>query len=147
MPNIEELLRKAMKEGKFNNLPGKGQPLHLEQVNPHADPDWELAYRMLKEAGYSLPWIETQRAIEADLAAALQDLLLAWQVYHKGYTQQGAAPLLSGNWERSQQAFRDKLTSLNKRIREYNLVVPVVRFQRPALNFEQEIQKITREKT
>ena len=146
MPNIEELLRKAMQEGKFDNLPGKGQPLHLEELNPHADPDWELAYRMLKEAGYSLPWIETLRAIEAELAAARQDLQLAWQEYQQGYAQQGATRELAENWERSQQAFRDKLASLNKRIRDYNLAVPAPRFQRPVLDFEGEVKKIKEKK-
>ena len=146
MPNIEELLRRAIEEGKFDNLPGKGQPLPLDKINPHADPDWELAYRMLKEAGYSLPWIETMRAIEADLAAARQDLQLAWQVYQQDYAQQGATSLLAESWERSQRAFRDKLASLNKRIREYNLTVPAPRFQRPMMDFEDEVKKVKGQK-
>ena len=50
----------------------------------------------------------------------------------------------SAEWERSQQAFKDKLTALNKRIRDYNLQVPNVRFQRPVLNYERELEKITR---
>ena len=29
MPNIEELMRRAMAEGKFDNLPGKGKPIDL----------------------------------------------------------------------------------------------------------------------
>ena len=57
MPNIDEHIRKAQQEGKFDDLPGKGKPLKLED-DPHADPAWQLAFRMLKEAGYSLPWIE-----------------------------------------------------------------------------------------
>jgi DnaJ family protein C protein 28 len=146
MPNIEELLRKAMEEGKFDNLPGKGQPLHLDKINPHADPDWELAYQILKEAGYSLPWIETLRAIEADLAAARQDQQLAWQVFRQDYAQQGATSLLADSWERSQRVFRDRLASLNKRIRDYNLAVPSSRFQRPVLDFEGEVKKIKERK-
>jgi DnaJ family protein C protein 28 len=146
MPNIEELLRKAMEEGKFDNLPGKGQPLHLDKINPHADPDWELAYRMLKEAGYSLPWIENLRAVEADLTAARQDLQLAWQVFRQDYAQQGATSFLAESWERSQRAFREKLASLNKRIRDYNLTVPAARFQRPVLDFEGEVNKVKGQK-
>ena len=66
MPNIEELLLNALEEGKFDNLPGKGKPLHLEESNPHAL-DWELAYHVIKESGYTLPWIETLHEIEKDL--------------------------------------------------------------------------------
>ena len=68
-----------MADGKFDNLPGKGKPLHLDETNPHADPEWELAYRMLKESGYSLPWIETIREIEKDIEAARRDLQRAWK--------------------------------------------------------------------
>ena len=73
MPNIEEHLRKAIEEGKFDNLPGKGKPLHLDEANPHADPEWELAYHMLKECGFSLPWIETIHEIEKDIDAARKE--------------------------------------------------------------------------
>lgn len=30
MPNIEELIQKAIAEGKFDDLPGQGKPLNLE---------------------------------------------------------------------------------------------------------------------
>lgn len=143
MPNIEELLRKAMQDGKFDNLPGKGKPIHLEDANPHSDPGWELAYGILKEAGYSLPWIETRREIEADIEAARKDLRLAWEVHRDAYAQSPSTNHITADWERSQQSFRDKLIAINKRIRDYNLDVPNARFQRPVLNFEREIKKIT----
>ncbi len=147
MPNIEEHLRKAMQEGKFDDLPGKGQPLHLEDVNPHADPEWELAYRMLKEAGYSLPWIESLREIEASLESARVDLRLAWESFQLEQSQSQPASSASINWERSQSAFREKITGLNKRIRQVNLQVPLLRFQRPVLNDDQELLNIASNKT
>lgn len=142
MPNIEELLRRAMADGKFDNLPGKGKPLHLDEANPHADPEWELAFRMLKESGYSLPWIEAIREIEKDIEAARKDLQIAWRFTQDADTESQPSSYIPGEWERSQQAFEDKLTSLNKRIRDYNLLVPNVRFQRPTLNFDRELEKI-----
>jgi DnaJ family protein C protein 28 len=143
MPNIEELLRKAMAEGKFDNLPGKGKPLNLEATNPYTDPEWELAYRMLKEAGYSLPWIEEVKDIERELEAARNDLHLAWSATNVGYAQQSTASMADVEWGRAQASFRDKLTQLNNRIRSVNLQVPNPRFQRPLLDIDQEVQKIT----
>lgn len=142
MPNIEELLRRAMADGKFDNLPGKGKPLHLDEANPHADPEWELAYRLLKESGYSLPWIEAIREIEKDIEAARKDLQTAWRFTRDASSATQTGSYIPGEWERSQQAFKDRLTSLNKRIRDYNLLVPNVRFQRPTLNYERELEKI-----
>ena len=143
MPNVEDLLRKAMEEGKFDNLPGKGKRIHLGDSNPHADREWELAYDLIKDSGFSLPWIETLHEIEADLEVARKDLRLAWEVYQDAQAKLGSTGFIAGDWERSQQAFRDKLTGLNKRIRDYNLDVPAVRFQRPILNYIAELQKIT----
>jgi DnaJ family protein C protein 28 len=144
MPNIEEHLRKAIEEGKFDNLPGKGEPLRLDEANPHADPEWELAYRMLKESGFSLPWIETLHEIEKDIDVALEELQRAWKwriIYLSADVPDEKA---SAEWERSQDVFKNKLASLNKRIRDYNLQVPNARFQRPALNYERELEKITK---
>lgn len=141
MPNVEDLIRKAMEEGKFDNLPGKGKKIHLEGGNPHADPDWELAYGILKEAGYSLPWIESLREIEKDIQAARTSLRRNWDYYKASY---GIGDIDDAAiWERARQVFKDKIEELNKRIRDYNLHVPSPRFQHPALNYEQEVKKIT----
>ena len=142
MPNVEEQLRKAIEEGKFDNLPGKGKPLHIKE-NPNADPDWELAYHLIKESGFTLPWIMTIREIERDIEKARTDLQRAWKwriIYLSCDVPDEKA---SAEWDRALAAFKDKLPSLNQRIRAYNLEVPNARFQRPILNYELEIEKIT----
>jgi DnaJ family protein C protein 28 len=143
MPNIEELLRQAIAEGKFDNLPGKGKPLQLDKENPHADSAWELAYKILKDAGYSLPWIETIREIEADIESTRLELKLAWQGYLAARDEGTSANYAYAEWQQAQLTFREKMSVLNQRIRNYNLDVPNTRFQRPVLIYEQEVQKIT----
>jgi hypothetical protein len=143
MPNVEDLIKKAVQEGKFDNLPGKDKEIHLEQANPHADPDWELAYGILKDAGYTLPWIETRNEIEADIESARQDLRRAWKwriIYLSADVPEEKA---SVEWYDACAAFREKFPSLNKRIRDYNLHVPALRFQRTVLSYEDELHKIT----
>jgi DnaJ family protein C protein 28 len=144
MPNIEELMRQAMAEGKFDNLPGKGKPLKLGTENPHIDPTWELAYKILKDAGYSLPWIETIHEIEADIESARKELKLAWEWYLAARGEKSSASYAAAEWQQAQLVFRDKLSVLNQRIRNYNLDVPNARFQRPILNLNQEINRLTR---
>jgi DnaJ homolog subfamily C member 28 len=146
MPNIEEQLRKAIEEGKFDNLPGKGKPLHLDDANPYADADWELAYHILKESGFTLPWIETLHEIENDIEAARKELQVAWEWFGSSSSQSQPGSDPYPDWERSQSAFKDKLVALNQRIRNYNLQVPNPRFHRPVLNFEREIEIVTHPK-
>jgi hypothetical protein len=46
---IEQKIREAMRQGEFDNLPGSGQPLHLED-DSHLPDDLRLAYKILKNA-------------------------------------------------------------------------------------------------
>jgi hypothetical protein len=62
MPNIEELLRKAMEEGKFDNA-WQGKALHLDENNPCRS-DWDLAYHIIKESG--IPCHDETHEIEND---------------------------------------------------------------------------------
>ena len=111
MPNIEEHLRKAMAEGKFDNLPGKGKPLIMDEINPHADPAWELAYRMLKESGYSLPWIETIKEIETDIEAARRDMQRAWKWYVIYLAAEAPEEKVLPEWEGALLRFKTSLTT------------------------------------
>ena len=36
-PFADRIVREAIERGEFDNLPGKGKPLHLKRVG---DPDW-----------------------------------------------------------------------------------------------------------
>ena len=91
MPNIEELIQRAIREGKFDALPGQGKPLHLDD-NPQADPDWQLAYHLLKENGFSLPWLELRQEIENEIESARQSLQRAWEMGQSSSDEQPSDP-------------------------------------------------------
>nr|WP_034644862.1 DnaJ family domain-containing protein [Bacillus methanolicus] len=48
----EERIRKAYENGEFENLPGYGKPLKLDDLSSVPD-NLRMAYRLLKNAGYS----------------------------------------------------------------------------------------------
>ena len=47
----ERKIEEAMAEGQFDNLPGTGLPLVLEDTS-HLPPDMRMAYTILKNGGY-----------------------------------------------------------------------------------------------
>ncbi|MFC3041747.1 DUF1992 domain-containing protein [Virgibacillus xinjiangensis] len=49
---VEERIKKAMDQGEFDNLPGKGKPLNLEEDLQGLSPELRMGYRILKNAGY-----------------------------------------------------------------------------------------------
>jgi DnaJ family protein C protein 28 len=148
MPNIEDLIQRAIQEGKFSDLPGKGKPLRLDD-NPHADPDWQLAYHLLKENGFSLPWLELRQEIEGEIDAARRSFQQAWEwrqstaVYQPlvDKPQQTTTELEAG-FQRALRVFSKKIARINQRIFDYNLQTPAERFQMRKLNLEQEIEHI-----
>ncbi|WP_251555270.1 DUF1992 domain-containing protein [Neobacillus muris] len=48
----EERIKKAYQEGEFDNLPGFGKPLQLEELSGIPE-DLRMAYKILKNAGYT----------------------------------------------------------------------------------------------
>lgn len=65
----EERIREAQREGAFDNLPGKGKPLVLEDLSTVPE-DLRMAYHLLKNAHVLPPEAELRKEIHT-----LQDLL------------------------------------------------------------------------
>lgn len=63
-----------MARGEFDNLPGKGQPLHLED-DSHLPPDLRIAYKILKNADCLPPELQLRKDIQTteELLAGIKD--------------------------------------------------------------------------
>jgi hypothetical protein len=131
----EERIKSAMENGLFNDLPGKGQPLNLED-NAHEPEDWRIAFHVLRNSDTKLPWIESSRQIENALAEARQDAVLA--------CKHAASP---SEWERHANRFLERIAALNRQIIHYNLQVPSDRFQRPLLDPKRELAAVEEQKS
>lgn len=142
--SIDEQIRRAMEEGKFDNLPGKGKPLQWEE-NPNEDPDWALAHHLLKSSGYTLPWIEARHALEADLEVARGALRRAWEWRRLAPLSGQPQVVTQAEWERAILSFRREIETINRRIFSYNLSAPLPSFHLRRLDFAGEIRSITDE--
>lgn len=65
----EQRIQEAQRNGKFDNLPGKGQPLELEDYS-HLPEDLRMAYHVLKNARVLPPEAELLKDIHI-----IEDLL------------------------------------------------------------------------
>ena len=143
MPNIEDHIRKAFEEGKFNDLPGKGKPLKLDE-NPLVDPEWQMAYHVLQSSGYSLPWIETRREILEDLEKARAGLLRTFHWRQAELAGKTPSPLIEEEWTRAQESFRSQAEDLNKRIFNYNLEIPSSQFALAPIDVEKTLDSVSK---
>jgi DnaJ family protein C protein 28 len=142
LKDIEEHIRRAMEEGKFDDLPGKGKPLRLDD-NPYEDPEWSTAYRMLRSGGFTLPWIEAKLDIENDQETARQNLKRSWEYRSISLAKGEPSARVEVEWQRALEAFRSQIETLNQRIFSYNLQVPSPSFQLLMMDSEREIQQIS----
>lgn len=71
---IESRIKKAQENGAFDNLPGTGQPLDLED-DRHIPEDLRMVHKVLKNAGCLPPEVELRKEIRTteDLLAGMTD--------------------------------------------------------------------------
>ncbi len=129
--SADEIIQRAIQDGAFDNLPGKGQPLNLDD-NPYEPEEWRTAYRMLRSNGYSLPWLELRKEIEEAIDRARSDARDAWQSGSEEF------------WNRQKSVFQQRIEALNQRIFQYNLQAPSPVFHRKPLDLSRELDAIQR---
>lgn len=135
---VSRQIEEAQKKGFFDNLPGKGKPLKLNE-NPYVDPEKDAAYRLLNDNEFTLPWIEKGQLIDRELAAARHALSLTWDMVQRsgpGETWVGV------EWDRATAVFRERIGLINRLTRDYNIEIPSLRLERFILDAEAEINKI-----
>jgi hypothetical protein len=71
---IEQKIKEAQEKGEFDNLPGKGKPLNLED-DSRVPEDLRLAYKILKNADCLPPELELKKEIRQmeDMLADIPD--------------------------------------------------------------------------
>jgi hypothetical protein len=135
---IDKAIREAMDGGKFDNLAGMGKPFPKEDENPWEDPASWAAHRMLKAAGFSLPWIEERKDIEEQIDTARISLIRA----RRYYRDEPPGPLNDEHWAAAISTFRERGIDINKHIRTYNLKVPLVNLHMLVIDVEAEIGQV-----
>ncbi|MGQ9925241.1 MAG: DnaJ family domain-containing protein [Chloroflexaceae bacterium] len=126
---IERRVREAAAAGMFENLPGAGQPLRLDN-DAHVPEDLRPGYRLLKNAGYAPAWIELHKHIRtelADLEGWLASVTTRWAK---------TGPL---ERERLRAEYAQKVRDLNRQITTYNLIAPPAAGQLPLRRPGQEL--------
>jgi len=71
---VEQRIKEAMEKGEFDNLPGKGRPIPLED-DSHVPEDLRLAYKLLKNADCLPPELLEKKEIlqMEDMLASIPD--------------------------------------------------------------------------
>jgi hypothetical protein len=141
---VRDAIEEAMAAGQFDNLPGRGKPLDLsDEDNPFVPDDMRLAYRMLRSAGYSLPWVEARNDLEAARTALERQARVYSAAVRARLEQLPRLPayMQPRRWQqlRARHAaflaeYGGAVEALNHKIDVYNLQVPVLSLQVPQVS-------------
>jgi hypothetical protein len=69
----ENRLAAALAAGAFEELPGRGAPLPLEDDSAVAA-EWRIAFRLLRAHGFAPTWIEEARQLRAERARLILEV-------------------------------------------------------------------------
>jgi hypothetical protein len=126
---LDRQIRDAQEAGAFDDLPYQGERLPLEDDS--AAGDWALAYRMLRNAKFAPPWIETDKEVRGLIAE--RDAVLA------------RAPRSSAiGRERDRAELRRIVSAANAAIFRLNHEAPTERQHRRLLDLEGELAALER---
>jgi hypothetical protein len=122
---IDQLIEDAMRQGAFDNLPGHGKPLRLFK-NPYA-PGTELAYQLLKDNNYTLPWIAQRNEVIEKIDLFRAEIRRIWRRYQDEYRASESELIqmaLSAGWRQQLSEWERQTKLLNELIADVNLKQP-----------------------
>jgi hypothetical protein len=132
---IDQQIRLAQERGEFDSLRGHGLPLKMD--GPGFGTETSMAYKMVKDNGYTLGFIGERKKLLQKIAG------MRVQLVREAEKNDGSigAEL---RWKHSLESFRRQVTKLNRAIRNYNLKAPREQFHILTLDPEWEIERVSR---
>lgn len=139
---ISEQLEKAIGQGAFDNLPGAGKPLDLNE-NPNEPADMRMANKLLKDNNLSPAWIGDRKKLLADCDLLRAEILREWQwLAGRLATADADRTALQAGWARSLSRWEERIADLNRRILDLNLILPIWRMELVRLRLDDELARI-----
>ena len=121
----EEVIEEAMRSGAFDDLPGRGKPLKLIN-NPYA-PGTELAYQLLRDNQYTLPWISERASLLTRIESLRHEISQSWSGYRAEYqasSDDSHRLPVAQEWQQLLVLWAGEIADLNQEIATLNLKQP-----------------------
>ncbi|NXH45343.1 DJC28 protein, partial [Dicaeum eximium] len=133
---VEDLIQESMAKGDFDNLSGKGKPLQKFSDSPHIDPMTHNLNRILIDNGYQPEWILLQKEIRETIERLRKGIVASRRKLGEPMTLSEQK-----QWGRVCEQFAEDIRKLNKRVDNFNLVVPILSRQMVHFSTDKEIRR------
>ena len=109
----ENRITLAIEEGVFDNLPGRGQPIHLEQ-DQHGNRSTTLLHSILVNANVLPHWLELRREVFTEINSTRSEMFALGNIEEQ---------------ENQGDALGVRIQEINRMISSLNLIAPSPHFQ------------------
>ncbi|XP_059576702.1 dnaJ homolog subfamily C member 28 [Alligator mississippiensis] len=133
---VEDLIQESMAKGDFDNLSGKGKPLQKFSDCLHIDPMTRNLNRILIDNGYQPEWILLQKEIRETIEQLRRGILASRKKLGEPMTL-----CRQKQWDHICEQFIEDIKKLNKRINDFNLIVPILSRQMVHFSADKEIAR------
>ncbi|XP_006187556.1 dnaJ homolog subfamily C member 28 [Camelus ferus] len=133
---VEDLIQESMAKGDFDNLSGKGKPLKKFSGCSYIDPMTHNLNRILIDNGYQPEWILMQKEIKDTIDQLREAILVSRKKLGNPMT-----PTEQKQWNQVCEQFQENIRKLNKRINDFNLIVPLLTRQKVHFDAHKEIAR------
>ncbi|RKU32464.1 hypothetical protein C6496_23990 [Candidatus Poribacteria bacterium] len=141
--NVSKQIQEAMERGDFKDLPGKGKPQQFDD-NPYISPEVRMVNQMLKDKGFAPRWIEVDKEIRAETEQAeklIENLKgrrsrLEAQLQVQPLKRDAIRSVFELERSRGLEAYTVQLQQLNRKIQQWNLMMPLRDKQYPLHNLD-----------
>ncbi|XP_046658165.1 dnaJ homolog subfamily C member 28-like [Daphnia pulicaria] len=127
---VEDLIQESIAKGEFANLRGTGKPLETQNHNPYIDVVTHKINQILIENGFSPQWVMLEKEIRLEIT----------NIKHRLRNERlklGEIPLSASErllWSKVLNSLNDDVKQVNKKINDYNLIVPLLNKQMVHIN-------------
>ena len=128
---VEQRIQDGIERGLFDNLPGAGKPLKLDD-DAFVPEEMRMAFRLLRSNGLAPLWVELNKEIRDDLAR-----LERFRVHvHERRDRTNAIQL-----EHLRMEYIGRIHDINDKILNYNIIAPSIQVHFRNLILEDELEK------
>jgi hypothetical protein len=116
----ERQIKEAIDRGDFDNLPGKGKPLNLDE-DASIPVHQRMVMKILKNAEALPDWISLERDIDREYKVVTQIKTRAFKAYRYTQSQENRRNILT----KLRKDYKEQLGFVNTMVLKYNMSSPV----------------------
>lgn len=140
---VGQRIEEAMRQGYFDNLPGRGRPLNLEK-NPFVPDDMQMANKLLESNKLVPGWIGERKSVLAQIErfrTKLQETTARYLYAFRTTDDTAYQAELRSQWRLQVEAWREDVRMLNRRIETVNMQQPAAHLEILKLILDDELAR------